>query len=133
MQQLRSFLGLTNYYGKFIPNLATLLDPLNSLLQAKKKWKWTSECAKAFQAAKEQIISASVLTHYDPTLPITLAADASAYGVGAVISHVLSDNTVAFASHTLTTNEQNYAQLEKEALALILGSRNFIDTFMARS
>ena len=86
-QYLRSFLGLTNYYGKFIPNLATLLHPLNALLQANKKWKWSSECVKAFQAAKEQIISASVLTHYDPTLPITLAADASAYGMGAVFSH----------------------------------------------
>ena len=128
VQQLRSFLGLTNYYGKFIPNLATLLHPLNALLQANKEWKWTPECVKAFQAAKEQIISASVLTHYDPTLPITLAADASAYGVGAVISHVLSDNTehpIAFASRTLTTSEQNYAQLEKEALALIFGIKKF--------
>ena len=128
MQLLRSFLGLTNYYGKFIPNLVTLLHPLNALLQANKEWKWTSECVKAFQAAKEQIISASVLTHYDPTLPITLAADASAYGVGAVISHVLSDNTehpIAFASRTLTTSEQNYAQLEKETLALIFGIKKF--------
>ena len=128
VQQLRSFLGLTNYYWKFIPNLATLLHPLNALLQANKEWKWTSECVKAFQAAKEQIILASVLTHYDPTLPITLAADASAYGVGAGISHVLSDNTehpIAFASLTLTTSEQNYAQLEKEALALIFGIKKF--------
>lgn len=88
VQQLRSFLGLINYYRKFIPNLLTLLHPLNALLQANKKWIWSSECAKAFQGAKNQITSASVLTHYDPNLPITLAADASAYGVGTVISHV---------------------------------------------
>ena len=56
-------------------------DPfLHNLFQANKAWKWSPECAKAFQAAKDKIISASVLTHYNLTLPITLAADASAYG-----------------------------------------------------
>ena len=117
VQQLRSFLGLINYYGKFIPNLSTLLHPLNSLLQANKKWVWSPECAKAFQAAKNQLISAVVLTHYDPSLPITLVADASAYGVGAVISHVFPDNSerpIAFASRTLSSSEQNYAQLQKK-------------------
>ena len=55
-------------------------------------------------AVKDQIISAGVLTHYNPTRPITLAADASAYGVGAVISHVLPDNSecpIGFASRTV--------------------------------
>ena len=47
-QQLRSFLGLVNYYGKFIPNLAIHLHSLNQLLQARKKWKWSRECAEAF-------------------------------------------------------------------------------------
>ena len=74
-------------------------------------------CKKATcQAARDQIISASVLPYYGSTLPITLATDASVYGMGAVISHVLTDNTerpITFASRTLTTNEQNYAQLEK--------------------
>ena len=101
VQELRSFLGLLNYYGKFIPNLATILHPLNNLLQHGQKWKWTTECHKAFQLAKDTLTSSSVLTHYDPTLPTKLAADASAYGVGAVISHVLSDGTerpIAFAS-----------------------------------
>ena len=128
VQQLRSFLGLINYYGKFIPNLSTLLHPLNSLLQANQKWIWSPECTKAFQAAKDQIVSVGVLTHYDPALPITLAADASAYGVGAVISHIFPDNSerpIAFASRTLTAAERNYAQLEKEALALIFGVQKF--------
>ena len=128
LQQLRSFLGLINYYAKFIPNLATILQPLNSLLQAGKKWNWSVECAQALQEAKSQITSARVLTHYDPTLPIKLASDASAYGVGAVISHIMPDGTerpIAFASRTLHASERNYAQLEKEALSIVFGVRRF--------
>ena len=68
VQQLRSFLGLTNYYGKFIPNLATLLHPFNALLQANKKWHWSSECKRSFKEAKDQIALASILTHYNPSV-----------------------------------------------------------------
>ena len=128
LQELRSFLGLLNYYGKFLPNLSTLVHPLNSLLQPSKKWKWSTECAQAFRQAKEALSSASVLVHYDPTLPLTLAGDASAYGIGAVISHVLPDGSekpIAFASRTLTPSERNYAQIEKEGLSLIFGVKKF--------
>ena len=67
---------------------------------------------KTFQVAKKQIASAKVITHYDPTLPIKVAADVSTYGVGAVISHRMPDGTersIAFASCTLTKSEKNYA------------------------
>ena len=66
--------------------------------------------------------------HYDPTCPLKLAANAPSYGVGAVISHVLangSERPIAFASRTLTTSKQNYSQLEKEALALVLRVKKF--------
>ena len=128
LQELRSFLGLLNYYGKFLPNLATLVHPLNTLLQHDKCWKWSAECAQAFQQAKQALSSASVLAHYDPTLPLTLAGDASVYGVGAVISHTLPDGSekpTAFASRSLSTSERNYAQLEKEALSLVFGVKKF--------
>ena len=101
IQQLRSFLGLLNYYGKFIPNLASLIHPLNLLLHKDTKWNWNSDCEKAFTEAKEALVSSTVLTHYDPELPLTLAGDASAYGIGAVISHVFPDGSehpIAFAS-----------------------------------
>ena len=127
-QQLRSFLGLLNYYSKFIPNLATILHPLNQLLRKDVHWEWTQECANAFQQAKDSLVSSQVLAHYDPKLLIRLAADASAYGIGAIISHVYPDGSerpVAFVSRTLTSTERNYAQLEKEALALIYGVKHF--------
>lgn len=93
-----------------------------------RSWKWTDECSSAFQQAKDALTSSHVLTHYDPDLPLKLAADASAYGVGAVISHTLPNGTerpIAFASRTLSPAERNYAQIEKEALALVYGVRKF--------
>ncbi len=126
--QLRSFLGLIHYYGKFIPNLATTLQPLNSLLQAGKTWKWTAECERAFQQAKDSLVSAPVLAHYDPKLPVRLAGDASSYGMGAVIAHVYPDGTecpIAYTSRTFTGSERNYAQLEKEAYSLVYGVKKF--------
>ena len=128
LQELKSFLGLIHYYGKFMPNLATVLHPLNQLLRADTKWKWTSDCTEAFEAAKKMLASAPVLVHYNPELPLRVAGDASSYGIGAVMSHVFPDGTehpVAFASRTLTSCEQNYAQLEKEALSLIFAINKF--------
>ena len=128
VQELRSFLGLINYYGKFIPQAATILAPLNELLRQNVKWRWSTKCQESFQQAKETLISSNVLMHYDPSLPIRLAGDASAYGLGAVIAHVLPDGSerpVAFASRTLTSSEKNYAQVEKEALSLIFGVKHF--------
>ena len=135
VQQLRSFLGLLNYYCKFVPNLASILYPLNQLLQKNHKWSWTPDCVKAFQAAKEGLISSQVLVHYDPNLPIKVAADASAYGLGAVISHVLPDQSerpIAFASRSLTKSERNYSQLDKEALALVFSVKKFHDYLYGR-
>ena len=128
IQQLRSFLGLLNYYWKFIPNLSSIVHPLNALLQQSKQWNWTLECTQAFKQAKTALSSSSVLIHYDPSLPLQLAGDASAYGIGAVISHVLPDGSekpIAFASRTLTSSERNYAQIEKEGLSLVFGVKKF--------
>lgn len=128
VSQLRSFLGMINYYGRFIPNLASVLNPLNALLCKEKKWCWSLACEQSFQKVKDLLTSPAVLTHYDPELPICLACDASPYGVGAVISHVCPDGEekpIAFASRTLSIAEQNYAQIEREALSIIFGIRKF--------
>uniref|UniRef100_A0A672GZN6 ribonuclease H n=1 Tax=Salarias fasciatus TaxID=181472 RepID=A0A672GZN6_SALFA len=126
--QLRSFLGLVNYYARFVPNLSAVLHPLNVLLRKEAKWEWSKECKESFQTAKEQLASERVLIHYDPALPVILACDASPYGVGAVISHKLpsgEEKPIAFASRTLSKAEQNYAQIEREALGIIFGVRRF--------
>ena len=75
-----------------------------------------------------KIVSPNVLVHYNPARPIRLAADASTYGIGAVISHTMDDGTerpIAFASRTLSPSEQNYSQVEKEALSLVFGVCKF--------
>ena len=128
VSELRAFLGLVNYYGKFVPNLASLLHPLYSLLHSGVQWKWSKECQQAFEEAKEKLVSAPVLTHYDINLPIRMAGDASQYGVGAVISHTMPDGSerpIAFASRTLSSSEKRYAQVEKEALSLVFGIKKF--------
>ena len=128
VSQLKSFLGLLNYYGRFIPSLASLLKPLHNLLRKEEAWQWTASCKEAFQKAKDSLTASEVLTHFNPSLPIQLACDASPYGVGAVISHVLpngQDKPIAFASRTLNKAESNYAQLEREALSIIFGVRKF--------
>ena len=127
-QELRSFLGLVYYYGKFIPNLSTLVHPLNELLKVGKSWRWTPDCKNAFTAAKEKLSQAPILAHFDPSVPLRLAGDASAYGIGAVLSHLYHDGTerpIAYASRTLTPSERNYTQLEKEALSLVFGIKKF--------
>ena len=135
-QELRSFLGLLHYYGKFIPNLAIILHPLNELLKKGSSWRWSKECATAFKQAKTQLSSTTILAHYDPKLPLRLAGDASSYGIGAVIAHVLSDGSerpISYASRALSVSERNYAQLEKEALSLVYGVQKFHSYLYGRS
>ena len=128
LAELRAYLGLLNYYGHFIANLSTSLQPLHELLRKGVKWEWTKECEEAFQRSKSELMAGRVLVPYDEKRKLILACDASPYGVGAVISHVMDDGQerpIAFASRTLTKSERNYSQIEKEALAIVFGVRKF--------
>ena len=89
--QLRAFVGLLNYYRKFIPQVATHVAPLYKLLEKDNKWAWTEECDTAFKTCKDLLTSEALLAHYDTLKPIKLACDASSYGLGAVLSHVSED------------------------------------------
>ena len=84
VSQLKSFLGMLTYYGRFLPDLATTLTPLYELLQSYRKWSWEGPQRMAFQRAKESLSTSTLLTHYDLQKPLLLACDASPYGLGAV-------------------------------------------------
>lgn len=126
--ELKSYLGLLNYYGKFVSNLATTLHPVHGLLQKDASWQWTEECESAFRRGKEQLQASPLLVHYDLKKPLRLACDASSYGVGAVIFHVTEigeERPIAFASRTLSASERNYSQIEKETLSIVFGVKKF--------
>ena len=99
--ELRSFLGMTQYYAKFIDGYSTLTNPLNVLLRNASIRKWELEQQVVFVKLKKQLASASLLGHYGSSLLLRLACDASAYGVGAMISHIMpdgSEKSIAYAS-----------------------------------
>ena len=120
---MRAFLGLVNYYNRFLPNLSTVLAPLHQLLQKQARWNWTTDCSTAFEKVKRLIASELVLTHFTPDRPLVLSCDASAYGLGALLSHngPGGERPIAFASQTLADSEQKYSPIEKEVLALVWG------------
>ena len=126
--ELKAYLGLLNYYGRFLPSLSTVLAPLHQLLARDVKWKWTEQQETAFQKSKQLLLTSEVLVHYDPAKPLVLSCDASRYGVGVVLSHRMSDGQerpIGFASRTLSKAEQNYSQLDKEGLAIVYGVKKF--------
>ena len=126
--ELKSFLGMLSYYSKFLPNLSSELAPLHKLLKQSVPWKWKTEQQEAFVKAKKLLSSSQLLVHFDPKLEIRLACDASAYGIGAVLSHLMPDGSekpVGFVSRTLTDAEKKYSQLEKEGLACVYGIKRF--------
>ena len=126
--ELRAFLGMVNHYGKFLPDLSTVVSPLYWLLQNSTPWKWEQKQRKAFQEVKNLLNSGRVLAHFDDQLPLVLACDASPYGLGAVLSHRMTDGTekpIGFSSRTLGKAEQNYSQPDKEALAIIIGVKKY--------
>ncbi|XP_011859199.1 PREDICTED: uncharacterized protein K02A2.6-like [Vollenhovia emeryi] len=128
ISDVRAFVGMINYYNKFIRNLSSILQPLNILLHKNTRFIWGEVQEKAFRKAKEAFMSNRILTHFDPKLPIVLATDASPYGVGAVLSHTYPDGTervIQFASQTLSETQQKYAQIDKEAYSIIFGIKKF--------
>lgn len=127
-EEVRAFLGLINYYGRFLSNLSTVLYPVNQLLKDNVKFHWSSDCDKAYDTIKRMIASDLVLAHYNPKETLVLATDASPVGVGAVLSHIYKDGSerpIHFASQTLSPTQQRYSQIDREAYAIIFGVRKF--------
>ncbi|XP_028969202.1 uncharacterized protein K02A2.6-like [Galendromus occidentalis] len=128
ISQLRAFLGMITFYNNFVPDMAELREPLNKLLKKNTPFVWNNDCEKAFEKAKTILQSDLLLTHFNPNLPIIVSADASSYGLGCVIFHRFPDGSVKAVQHaarSLTETERKYAQIEKEALALVFAVRKF--------
>ena len=123
---LRLYLGLVNYYGKLLPNLSTVLRPLQKLLLKDVPFKWSRECDEAIKLVSGSLLDRR-LGHYDSDNVLRLATDALPVVVGAVLSHVIDGEEVpiAFGSRTLSSSEMKYPQIEKETLSIIFGVKNF--------
>lgn len=130
VSELRTFMGMANQLGKFLPNLSQLCGPLRALLRKESSWLWGPHQQQAFSAMKSLITRPSSLAHYDPDRATVIAADASRAGLGAVLLQVQPDGErrpVYFASRSLTPAELNYAIIELEALALTWAADRFSD------
>jgi hypothetical protein len=128
LSQLRAFLGAVNWYGTFLPQLKDLRGPLDEMLRKGEKFVWTAEREEAFNKLKQALHSNLGLAHYDPTLPLIVAADASSYGIGATLLHRLQDGTmrpIMHAASSFNDAERNYPQVEREALALVYAVKKF--------
>ena len=122
--QLQAFLGLINFYRKFVPNMSMRLAPL---LSKSSNWVWSQECEECFEVAKLIMCADTVLAHYDPTKPLRILCDASQDGVGAMLCIVEKEveKPVFYVSSTLSDAERNYPNLHREALAVVYAIKKF--------
>jgi RNase H-like domain found in reverse transcriptase/Reverse transcriptase (RNA-dependent DNA polymerase)/Integrase core domain/Integrase zinc binding domain len=129
--ELQRILGVVNYLGKFIKNLAELTDPLRELIKQKNEWVWTQIQEEAFQKLKRAIITAPVLRFFDVKADVTLQVDASSKAIGAVLMQ--DGQPVAYAAKSLSKSQTNYPQIEKEALAVRFGCLKFHEYIYGKS
>eukprot|EP00877_Chromochloris_zofingiensis_P003160 jgi/Chrzof1/12845/Cz07g09130.t1 len=115
--QLHSFLGLANYFRRFVQGYSNLVAPLTSLLRKDAKWVWDDPQKAAFAGVKHALTNAPVLRMPDLEQPFELVADASGFGIGAVL--LQHGHPVAFESRKLNTAERNYHTTERELLAVV--------------
>ena len=127
--ELRRLLGMVNHVAKFAPNLAEISKPLRDLLKKDSEWIWGPDQEEAFKKLKTLLSSAPLLHHYNPGKPTMVSSDASSYGLGGVLMQKVDDiwKPVFYASRAMTSTEQRYAQVEKEALAMTWSCEKFSD------
>ena len=121
--ELKRFLGMVNYLSKYLPNLSDVLHPLLNLTKKDVPWIWSEFHQSAFERVKVMVTSTPILAFYDVNKELTLENDASEYGLGSVL--LQEGRPVAFASRSLSSSEMNYAQIEKEMLAITFGLEKF--------
>ncbi|KAK8767071.1 hypothetical protein V5799_006148 [Amblyomma americanum] len=127
-KELQAFLGMINFYNRFLKGRTEVAEKLYRLLDSHVAWNWGAEHMEAFENLKKLLTSNSLLVHFKTDVPLVLSCDASSVGVGAVLAHRDSkgnEQPVAYASRTLSRAERNYAQIDREALAVVFGVRHF--------
>jgi len=122
---VKSFLRLTGYYRKFIPQFSKIVKPLTELLKKVQKWRWDAEQIESFQFLQAALMREPVLQYPDFTKPFVLTTDASGFVVGAILSQgkVVQEKPIAFVSRTLNQAEQNYSTIEKELTVIVWACR----------
>uniref|UniRef100_A0A1A7XIQ9 ribonuclease H n=2 Tax=Iconisemion striatum TaxID=60296 RepID=A0A1A7XIQ9_9TELE len=130
VKALQEFLGMVNFYNRFLLGVAALLQPLYNALKRKKAndcVEWTPDCVQAFGEAKAALANAALLVHPSTSVPLALTTDASDVAVGAVLEQRVSGiwQPLAFFSHSLRNAERKYSAFDRELLALYLATRHF--------
>ena len=129
--KLRSFLGHMSYIGRFVPDVRLARAPLDALMKADTKFVWTADQDKAFNMCKKLASNAATLAHFDPSLPLVLTTDASPVGLGACLSHRVTENgksflkPLSYASCSLKPAELNYAQVDREGLSVYWAMKHY--------
>nr|CAI5852327.1 unnamed protein product [Callosobruchus analis] len=128
-KEILQYLGMLNYCSRFIPNRSQLLEPLTSLLKKNVNFTWGICQKEAFKRSKKILTECPSLAYFDPSKEISIQADASCYGLGACLMQSSKGKTeiVCYASRLLSNTEKNYAQIEREALALTWAADKFAE------
>lgn len=124
---VRQFTGMASWYRRFIPNFATRMHPLTSLLRRKSKFEWSAEAEQSFRDMKSCLVTAPILSCPDFAKPFTISCDASGVGIGAVLSqeYEQGEGVIAYASRTLSRQEQKFSATERECLSAIWAVEKF--------
>ncbi|ODM86962.1 Transposon Tf2-6 polyprotein [Orchesella cincta] len=127
IKEIRSFLGITGFFRKFIPQYAQLSKPLTRLLEKDNPFLWTPEQKRAFEELKSRLCSAPILRPFKAELRTILHIDASDYGVGSTLlqEEDNEERVVGYASRMMSSAEKNYSVTQKELLSLIHALKTF--------
>ncbi|RVW46128.1 Retrovirus-related Pol polyprotein from transposon 17.6 [Vitis vinifera] len=121
--QLKSFLGLVNYYRRFIKGYSTRAASLTDLLKKNKAWEWDERCQQAFEDLKKTVTEEPVLALPDHTKGFEVHTDASDFAIGGVLMQ--DRHPIAFESRKLNDTERRYTVQEKEMTAIVHGLRTW--------
>lgn len=127
VKQVRSYLGLCNYYRKFVRNFAKIAEPLNKLTKTNTRFLWDESCQIAFDTLNTALTEAPILAYPDFTLRFGFYVDASDEGIGMVLGQRQEgkERVIAYAGRSLNPAERNYSVTEREGLAVVEGIRHF--------